>query len=97
MNVSWSLIGATTCGPKGSWFGPLLTEKSWLIVTPDTVTEKQVPGRGTGTARDLPPGCVRVHHFASVTDENELREWVSRGEPEKVAWEHEAGRSAVPF
>ena len=33
-----------------------------------------VPGRGTGAARDIPPGCVRVHRFATVPDEDVLRE-----------------------
>ena len=80
----------------------VLTEKSWLIVTPDgdlypekvvncdgetgpSAIRRLVPERGAGTARDLPPGCVRVHRFASV----------SRGEPEKDAWKHEAGRIAA--
>ena len=95
-----------SCRGEDVWPGRLLvrvlTEKSWLIVTPDgdlnpekvvncdgetgpSAMRRLVPERGAGTARDLPPGCVRVHCFASV----------SRGEPEKDAWEHEAGRIAV--
>ena len=75
-----------------------LTEKSWLIVTlvPGKGSMRRlVLGRGTGAARDFPPGCARVHRFATVPDENGLREWVSRNGPEKDAWEHETGRIAV--
>ena len=38
----------------------------------------------------LPAACEFI--ASAVPDENELREWVSRGEPEK---EHETGRIAV--
>ena len=68
-----------------------LTEKTWLIVTPDgdlypekvincdgetgpSAMRRLVPGRGTGAARDIPLGCVPVHRFATVPDEDVLRE-----------------------
>ena len=57
-----------------------------------------VLGRGSGPARDLPPGCGRVHRFATVPDEDALRRCGS-GSPEagqrRDAWEHETGRIAV--
>ena len=88
-----------------------LTEKNWLIATPDgdvypekitncdgatgpSAMRRLVSGRGSGPARDLPPGCGRVHRFDTVPDEDALRVWVSRSRPEKDAWEHEAGRIA---
>ena len=69
-----------------------LTEKSWLIVS---AMRRLVPGRGMGVARDIPLGCVRVHRFANVPDEDVLREWTSVNGPENDAWEHETGRTAV--
>ena len=59
--------------------GDLYTEK---IIDRDGETGRSAmrclrPVRGMGASRDIPPGCVRVHRFATVADEDVLREWIS--------------------
>ena len=53
------------------------------------------PVRGMGVSRNIPPRCVRVHRFATVADEDVLREWISLSGPEKDSWEDETGRTAL--
>ena len=85
------------CGTSDCWFGLVPRGFWVIVtpdedIYPEKITNcdgatgpsamrRLVLGRGSGPARDLPPGCGRVHRFATVPDEDALRRCGS-GSPE---------------